>query len=681
MDASSILKSLGTTGSGLDVKSIVAGLVDAQKAPTTKKLDVKEASIKQQISAYGELKSKLADFQTKLSTLKTESTFKQRSASVEQTAAGVTVATATAATTATAAAYDLEVTQLAKAQSLSTTGGNTLFTSLTDVIGTGAVQVRFGTTAGTPGNAYNFTNDSTLATQTITLTGANNTLASFRDYINAGSYGFTVSTLYDGTNYTLVLTGSQTGAKNSLQLTVTGDGDGNDVNNSGLSRLNFNAGPAALTQGNAAQNATVRLNNITINPSSNTVTDAIPGVTLTLKNTNTNNAVKINVTADNSAVESKVGDFVSAFNTLKTKLNDLTVYDAATGEKGIFLGNSTTTNIKRLLSNELTQSVTNLSGNYRALADLGITTNTADGTLLLDTDKFNAAVTADVNQVARVFGITTSATNSGVSYSGSTSDTVAGTYAVNVTALATKGLAVNGVQTVTITGANDSFNIQVDGVSSGVIQLTDAVYGGPAALAVEVQNKINADTSLVAGGKSVTVAVTNGTNFTITSASYGSSSTILFATLPGFLQAGTVAAGVDIAGTINGVPTTGTGQYLVSNSGNSKGLQLKITSTVLGALGTVNFTRGKADTLNTLVDRLIQSTGLIAQNTTSANDQLISINSQRETLNKRTAAYEARLTKQFNALDRAVSSLKSQSDFLTQALAGLAANQGVNKKK
>jgi len=68
-------------GSGLDVSSIVESLVAAEKEPTEKALNERQATLDAKISAYGELQSALSSYQNDLSTLKRASTFNSRAIS------------------------------------------------------------------------------------------------------------------------------------------------------------------------------------------------------------------------------------------------------------------------------------------------------------------------------------------------------------------------------------------------------------------------------------------------------------------------------------------------------------------------------------------------------------------------------------------------------------------------
>jgi len=82
-------------------------------------------------------------------------------------------------------------------------------------------------------------------------------------------------------------------------------------------------------------------------------------------------------------------------------------------------------------------------------------------------------------------------------------------------------------------------------------------------------------------------------------------------------------------------------------------------------------TSGIANTLDDVVEGYIGSNGIIESRTDGLKTRLDDLSEQREALNRRLATVESRLLAQFTAMDQIVSSLRNQSDFLTQQLANL----------
>ena len=111
---------------------------------------------------------------------------------------------------------------------------------------------------------------------------------------------------------------------------------------------------------------------------------------------------------------------------------------------------------------------------------------------------------------------------------------------------------------------------------------------------------------------------------------------------------------------------------LAAAAGNaSEGLRLTINGGALGARGTVNFSRGYADQLNTLAADFLTSDGVIAGRTEGLNASIKNIDQRQDNFNQRLVTIEARYRAQFTALDTMLSSLNQSSAFLTQQLASL----------
>jgi flagellar hook-associated protein 2 len=251
---------------------------------------------------------------------------------------------------------------------------------------------------------------------------------------------------------------------------------------------------------------------------------------------------------------------------------------------------------------------------------------------------------------------------------------VVGDYAITVTQLATQGVFTAGNNsTLTVDATNDTFDLTVDGVQSGTITLTQAVYATGADLAAQIQSQINGDDDLQESGVSVVVEYVGGTHFEITSTRYGDASEVEMGTVEGTglgLDTGSDVDGVNVAGTIGGEAATGIGQVLYG-SGDTDGLRLTVSGGALGARGTVSFTRGVASQLDILLDNYTATGSLIDIRSDGLNDRLDSLDEERDRLDRRIAAIEARYQSQFAALDIMLSQLQATSNYLTQQLATL----------
>ena len=205
------------------------------------------------------------------------------------------------------------------------------------------------------------------------------------------------------------------------------------------------------------------------------------------------------------------------------------------------------------------------------------------------------------------------------------------------------------------------------------------------ALASEIQSQINAASALVTNGVSVTVSYDAPSDrFVITSDSSGSGSSVEITTIDPQIDSrfgltvGNGIDGTDLAGSIDGQPATVSGQVLTSQSGNSNGLSVEILSGGVGSRGTVSFAPGLAGTLDGLLDNFLKSDGTISSREKGLNKSLEGIEDDRIKLDDRIAALEARLIRQFSALDALIARFNKTSSFLTQQFANLLKPNTIN---
>lgn len=657
-------------GSNLDVNSIVSKLMDVERQPLDK-LDQKEAAYQAQISAYGSLKGALSSFQTSLQGLKTPSRFQTLTASTSDG----TVASASASSAAIPGSYALEVSKLAQPQKLAAAGqtstiaviGNGTLTFDSGTIGGGALDPATGKYTGA-----SFTSNG-VGAKTVTIDASNNSLAGIRDAINAAKIGVAAAIVNDGSGapYRLVLSSDNAGKANSLKISVSGD--------AALSSLLAQdpGGAQNLSETVTAQNAEFKVDGVAVSKSTNTVTDAIPGVTLNLMKTNAGSPSSITVARDTASVKSAIEGFVKTYNNLNKSLADLSSYNAATKQGAILQGDSTVRALQAQLRGTLSSSLTGTGSSYATLSQIGVSFQ-KDGTLAVDSAKLQTAIDNSFSDIAGLFAATGRASDSFVSYASATDKTLPGSYAVTVTQLASQGAAAGAAAGLTITaGVNDTLDVTLDSVSS-TVTLTAGTYATADALAAEVQSRING-VQAFSGVESSVAATQAGGALTLTSSRYGSASNVSItggngqASL-GFASA-TQTSGTDVAGTINGAAATGAGQYLTGATGNdAEGLKIQVSGGAPGSRGTVSHSKGYAYQLARLADSWLASDGPISSRTDGIGRSIEDIGNQRDTLNRRLEETEKRYRTQFTSLDTMLSSMSQTSSFLQQQLANLSNN-------
>lgn len=360
-------------GSGIDILDLVQQLVDAQRLGPEQLLDRREASLDGQISALGLVKSSLSVFQDNLANLSTASSFVAYSAQ----SSDETVATVTADSTAVDSSFVLRLDsnlgeQLATANKVRSAG---FADATTTEVGTGDVTI-------SNGNGDSFT---------LNFAGdGDNTLTEIRSAINNAEDNFGVSanivTVADGlggTESRLVLTANDTGE--DFALNVSAD--------AGISSLDS----ANLVELTAGQNAIFSIDGQTVNSASNTVSNAISGVTFDLLAEGT---TTISIASDLDAIESNVNDFVDAFNSFQGILSSTASYND--GNPGALFGDATIRSLTSSLRSTIADSVGSATGTYTSLSSIGITT-TDSGGLQLDTDLLRQALTEDFDSVSNLF--------------------------------------------------------------------------------------------------------------------------------------------------------------------------------------------------------------------------------------------------------------------------------------
>lgn len=666
-----------SSSTNLDINSIVSQLMSVERQPINK-LNVKEANYQAKLSAYGTVKGAVSSFQSAIQSLGSASNFQ----TLKATPSDATVFSASATSSAVAGTYSLKVTSLAQAQKLVADGKP----SSTAAIGTGTITFDFGQITG--GSFDPVTGKYTGAafgsngsgTKSVVIDSSNNSLQGIRDAINAEQMGVTATIINDGdaTNpYRLVLSSDSNGLRNSMKISVTG-GDGNLASWVAHDPGIDGAGQK-LAETVTAQNAEFEVNGVAVSKTSNTVSDVIPGVTLTLAK-EAATPVSLTVARDTATASSSISSFVKAYNELAATLKNLSAYDAASQKGAILQGDSTVRSLQSQLRSMLSTPVTGTSGTLTTLSDVGVTFQ-KDGTLAVNQTKLNSAMASNFDDIASLFSSVGKATDSLVSFSSATSSTKAGSYAVNITQLATQGKAVGSVDAnsfATIDATNDTLELSVNGVAASVTLNHGTTYTAQT-LAAELQSKINSVSALSTAGISVAVTQSLGI-LTITSASYGSNSTVditggnaaTVAGPMGALASVTETSGVDVTGSIGGVTATGSGQTLTASSGDPQGLSIAVAGGALGARGTLNYAIGYASTLKSWATSILASDGILTSRTDGIGRTITDIGKRRTQLENRLIGVEKRYRAQFTALDTMLSSMNTTSSYLTQQLDQLA---------
>lgn len=357
-------------GSGLDIEGLVSKLVSAEGQPTVARLNTQEAALQADLSAYGSLKGALSSFRTSVQALKDASAFQLRTATSSHT----DLFTVSAEGSAVAGSFSIVVDQLAQAAKVRS--GD--FTADTEVVGEGSLTIGLGSSSFT------------------IAVGADTTLAGIRDAINQAedNPGIKATIIKVDSGSQLVLTSEKVGAANTVTVAAT-DADASDGKD--LTRL----ATASLTTIQSAQDAIIHIDGQQVTRDSNSFSDAITGVTVSLAKADPATTGTVTIAMDKSSVTAKLNEFIKSYNSLAKTMSNLSSYNAATKTGGPLLGDATLRSVQNQLRQVLS-SVVQGAGSLSALADIGITSDKT-GNLQLDSSKLEKAMATNFDAIANLF--------------------------------------------------------------------------------------------------------------------------------------------------------------------------------------------------------------------------------------------------------------------------------------
>lgn len=361
------MSSVGTVGSGLDIQGLVTQLVAAERAPQAQRLSRIESGARAQLSSLGNISSVLAQLKSAATAFSTSSGFGARTVSLSTP----NYLSATAGPQAQQGSYEVEVVNLARAGKMSSTAQATATTSL----GSGSLTLNVGT-----------------GSFTVNAGGGPITLEGLRDAINNASNNAGVSaslvTTDDGVR--LVLTGRETGAAKALSISGSGD---------------LAAFATAFTVNATAANAQVRVDGNLASSSSNTFASVIPGVSFTATKSETDPATTrttLTVGRDDGAARKQAEAFVTSVNSVLSTVKVATLANPQTGVTSPLTGDALPRSLVSQLRNAIGANVAGQPAGFESLNSVGITFQ-ADGSLKLDATRFDAAMNANPQAVAKLF--------------------------------------------------------------------------------------------------------------------------------------------------------------------------------------------------------------------------------------------------------------------------------------
>ena len=499
------LSAINQNGSGLNITQIVDSLVEAEQAPQEDQIQDKINVKNTAISAIGEVKSSLSVLSSSLTNLVGKTSL---SVSSNSTAISATITDPSKAKTLNSS---VTISTLATGQTLAFSG----YSSTTDIVGAGSLVLERG-----DWSSGSFVANSSTASKSLTV-DSTDTLASLRDKINALDYGVTANIIGTGDDtFTLVLKSNE-GKENALRITATENPSG-----SGLSSID-NSTTNSSKQKIAGVDASIIVDGMTLTRSSNEISDLFDGYTVNLIST-TSTTANITSSVDTATATTNLQTLVTSINDLKKVLNAKTFRGDSTSEKGALANDTVINGLKKQIEALTTTPLSGFGATSVYLSNLGVRTE-RDGELTLNTKVLEEELKSNPSSLDAIFNSMYSADSTLLTVSGGINKPpTAGTYAFSMTAYvsgAFSGLASSDT-TPGVTSSNNTIQVIVDGTTSGSITVPSAEYSSEAALATAIQTVINADSTLVSAGKTVTVKHSNG-SYSINSGSTGSTSSIV----------------------------------------------------------------------------------------------------------------------------------------------------------
>ncbi|MGB0893319.1 MAG: flagellar filament capping protein FliD [Parashewanella sp.] len=338
-----MLTSVGL-GSGLDINAIVGALVNAEKAPKESSFNRNQAVANAEISALGSLKSAMSDFLDKLKPLTKPETF----TGTKVKASTDDFLDVTAKKEVAAGSYSVKVNQLATSHKA---GTNTVADPEASV---GAGTLKFTVN----GKSFEYVTSSATSLQSV-ADGINE----FPD-----NDSISASVVNGDSGAKLVFTSKKTGTENQINVTAT----------PAVGDTTF-AGVFSMSDIEPAKDSIIEVDGVTKTSASNTVDDAITGVTLNLTKADRTETTTITLSQDRDAAKKAIEGFVKEYNKLAKTVNGLSHYDKKRQTAGALQGDAMIRSIQSHMRNAVSSAFTTKDGESR-LAEFGITT-TRSGTL------------------------------------------------------------------------------------------------------------------------------------------------------------------------------------------------------------------------------------------------------------------------------------------------------------
>lgn len=621
---------------GFNSRDLVDAIIAQARVPADR-MEADIVALQQKTTALASYRGLLDTVRNAARTLRTGSAFDATSGTTTVLTGSRALANVVTSPSATPGTFTLTVNTLARAEKLAGTG-----------------QADFATALGFDGTF-------SVNGQDVVVTSADSMVA-IRDRINALNSGSTPTGVnatilsVSGTDHRLVLTSSATGAAGIALAESSG---------TALQSLGFLDGGGAKLAGailTSGADASFAIDGIAMTRTSNVISDAITGVTLSLVSEEVGASTAIAVGRFGDSARDAMQQFVDAYNALVTFIQE---QGTVTSSRPALYGDSILRTARAALPTVLLTAVGGAAADLATVARAGLSLD-RNGKLSLDAATFDASFSGRYNDLRTLFTEQFSSTGTDISVVSSGANAAGGTFSVEITVPATRAsiasTVFNGVyddggtpDTLTVTDTRSGQSVDVI--------LTSGMSSAQIAAAVQA--------AFDAAGLGVT-ATTNGNQVELAATEYGTLAGVQISVAgtgdgaSELFSAPATAFGTDVAGTIGGEAATGNGRVLVADTGTTAaGISVLHTGTAAGLAGDVTVTVGAGARVERLLDPYLSAgDGMLATKQSQMEAQANRLQSRILSLDAQLERRREVLLRNFLQMEAAVARLQRQSNSL-----------------
>lgn len=307
-----------------------------------------------------------------------------------------------------------------------TTDGSTAIdasTRFSDIFGAGVTNGDTITISGTD-------RDGNAVSGSYTVSNVNsNDIQNLLDEIET-VFGSAVTAAVDA-NGKLTVT-DNTAGQSQLSVALSANNEGGGSLNFGTLAVTTEGENAVSREVVAGQDASFRVNGVTLSRSSNTVNDAIEGVALSLNKVAVGTNVSIDISQDTTGIREKVNTFVADYNEAASLISAQFVFDESSETSGPLSGDATLLTLQSQLRQVVSAPVTGLPDNENVLTLFGVSFD-RQGQLQVDSAKLDESLSTNFNAFRKVMVASGETSDPNIEFVFQSDDTKAGSYDVNIT--------------------------------------------------------------------------------------------------------------------------------------------------------------------------------------------------------------------------------------------------------